>query len=166
MQLCELDCRNLTGHDRQQRAQPLGQVGHERERGLCARQEVRVVADRDQLGAALADLLDRAAHALERPAARGDHDRGPPGLQRRYRSVQKVGRRKRLKGGARQLSDLQRDLEGCPVVDAASDDAAAFGVSIASQLVGHRERSVDLLRNRRGRGAQSLEALGVADGDS
>ena len=64
-------------------------------------------------------------HAVERGARRGDRDHRPAGRDRGDRAVHQVGGRVGLEQEARELADLERDLERGAVVDAARDDRAA-----------------------------------------
>jgi hypothetical protein len=62
--------------------------------------------------------------------------------------MHQVGWRVRLGDQARELADLERDLEARPVVDAARDDRQADGVAVLLERRGLGERQLDLRRQR------------------
>ena len=84
-----------------------------------------VVRGDDQPRAALGDAVDRLGHRGPRRPRRGDCEDGPAGRDGGDRAVHQVGAGVRLEEEARELADLQRDLERGAVVDAARDDRPA-----------------------------------------
>src|SRR6266536_2652323 len=148
---------HLSRDDRDERAQPLRSRARQWERRVGLGKEARVVRDRDDRGSSLAQLRYGGAQARQGGPRRREQDHGPLGPERRDRPVEEVGRGERLERRARQLPDLQRDLERRPVVDAARDDDAAGRAAIAVHQRGVRERAFDLLGDPLGRLCQLVQ---------
>jgi Major Facilitator Superfamily len=125
---------DLARHDRHERAQPLGHGSDERQRRLGGSEHGLVVADSDDRQPELVQLAEEPAKALERRTGRCDDDHGTVGVQCRDRPVHEICRRERLERRARELANLEGDLECRSVVDAAGDDCAAVNLPVPVEL--------------------------------
>jgi MFS transporter len=130
----EPDGGDLSGHDGHERAQPLGHGSDQRQGGLGGGEHPLVVADADDRQPELVELAEKPAQALERRPGRCDDDHRTVCVQRCDRPVHEVRGRERLERRARELTDLESDLECRAVVDAAGDDCAAVDVPVSVEL--------------------------------
>ncbi len=112
-----------------------------------AREDARVVGDRDELRAGARRACRMSAARSGEHAPRGRHDqRREAAVDHRDRPVQQVGGRVGLGDQVARLLHLERDLERGRVVEAAPDHHEVLGVAVAGDLL--VERCVRLERRR------------------